>query len=89
MMRHTVEKVPQVQGKSCELMLELMEAIEFLSDAWGCEKSWTARYFPGLPGLGTRERGEDWKGPMRASSSVCEKGPIYLPFLNSFSTISL
>ena len=34
-MRHTVENVPQVQGKSCELIFELMEEIGFLSDLWG------------------------------------------------------
>ena len=80
MIGHTVENIPQVQGKSCESMAELIEGIRFWPDVWGCEKLWTAQNFPGLPGLGTRERGEDWKGPMRVSSSSCENGPMYLPF---------
>jgi len=44
--------------------------------------------FPGFPGLGTRERKDDWKGPMIDSSSAHEKGLRYLPLWNSFSTIS-
>jgi len=60
----------------------------FVHGECGYEKSCTMRNFPGFPGLGRRERGDDWKGPMRDSSSVLEKGPMYLPFLNSFSTIS-
>ena len=30
MMRHMVERVPQVQGKLCELMAELIEDIGFV-----------------------------------------------------------
>jgi hypothetical protein len=42
-------------------------------------------YLPGFPDLGTRDKGEDWKCPISSSSSVHEKGPMYLPLLNSVS----
>jgi len=80
MMRQIVEKVPHVHGKSCELMVELIDEIRFVEDWRRWEKSCTVRYFPGFPGLGTRERGEDWKGPIMASSSFLEKGLMYRPF---------
>ena len=54
----------------------------------GKERFWTRRYFPGLPGLGTRESGEVWKGPSMCSTSRWVKGLRYLPLVNSLLTIS-
>ena len=88
MMRDTVEKVPHVQGKSCRLIAELIDETGFVDDWHGWEKSCTPQNLPGFPGLGTRERGDDWKGPMIDSRSACKKGPRYLPLWNYFSTIS-
>jgi len=89
MMRHIVEKVPQVQGKSWDLMAELIDDTGFVHGGCGWEKSCTAWNFPSFLGLGMRERSDDWKGPMIDSSLTLEKGRMYLPFWNSFSTISL
>ena len=63
----TVEKVPQVQGKSSALMHKLMELA--LGDGlWGCEKLCTALYLPGFEALGMRESGEVWNEPRSASN---------------------
>ena len=43
---------------------------------------------PGLHGLGTRDRGEVWKGPRVLSISLHEKGLRYSLFLNSFFIMS-
>lgn len=45
----------------------------------GKEKFWTSLNFPGFPGLGIMDKGDDWKGPMVRSSSRGENRPIYLP----------
>ena len=37
-------------------------------------------------GLGTRDRGEVWKGPIKEISSSREKGPIYRDWENSLFT---
>lgn len=46
------------------------------------------RYLPGFPDFGTRDKGEDWNGPILCSRSLQENGPIYLPLLNSDCIIS-
>ena len=66
-MRAMALKVPHVHGKSLALMDELMEARDGEA-VCGCEKLWTARNLPGLPGLGMMEIGDVWKDPMRAST---------------------
>lgn len=77
----TVRNVPQVQGKSFKLRSEFIDGVgEFVCR---CERFCTRQYFPGFPAFGTRDRGEDWKGPISCLSSSCEKGPRYLPLRNS------
>ena len=66
---------------------ELMDWID-ADEVCGLEKLCTARCFPGFPDLATRDRGDDWKGPMRSSTSRWEKGPRYQPAVNSFFVIS-
>jgi len=88
MMSDTVEKVPHVQGKSCGLIAELIDETGFVDDWGGWEKSYTLRNLPGFSSFGTRERGDDWKGPMIDSRSARKKGPRYLRLWNSLSTIS-
>jgi len=88
MRRQITEKVPHVHGKSSELVKELMEG--FGKDGEGesgKDKFWGLQNFPGLPGLGMMEKGEDWKGPMSAWSVWQENGPRYLPLEISASTI--
>ena len=89
MMRDIVEKVPHVQGRLCALMAGLIEETGFVDDCHGWEKSCTPQNFPSFPGLGRRERGEDWKGPMMDSSSACEKGPRYTSVTHCQLIISL
>lgn len=55
--------------------MELMEGGD-AEGAWEKERFWTRQNFPGLPGFGTSERGEVWKGPR------------YLPLLNSLYSMS-
>ena len=69
-----VWNVPQVHGKSSDFWEELMEGVEELE--CGKERFCTRRYLPGLPDLGTRDKGDDWKGPISCSNSLREKGPI-------------
>jgi hypothetical protein len=60
MMVHMVSKVPHVQGKSSELSFELMDGLECANDVTrGKEKFWITRNFPGLPGFGMMDMGED------------------------------
>jgi hypothetical protein len=54
----------------------------------GCDRFWTRRYLPGLPGLGMMPSGDDWKGPMSCLTSDLEKGPKYRPFANSSLTMA-
>ena len=74
MSRETVENVPQVQEYSLLSMWELME-VALWRGSCGWEKLCTARNLPGFDVLGTRERGEDWKGPSSASTCWRVKGP--------------
>jgi hypothetical protein len=67
MSKATVVKVPHVQGKLSLSMWELMEVASG-EGVWGKEKLWTARNFPGLEALGTKDSGDVWKGPNLASS---------------------
>jgi hypothetical protein len=70
MRRQMVEKVPQVHGYKFESIEELIEEIP--KDGFGLrgkERFWMSLYLPGLPGFGTMERGEVWKGPMSSSTS--------------------
>ena len=73
MSKVTVEKVPQVHGKSLQLMCEL---IDVASEEGTCrwEKLCTTQYMPGFDVLGTRDRGEVWKGPSTHSSWLCVNG---------------
>ncbi len=66
-------------------MLELMEG----DVSWSFEKEnlCTARKLPGLS-FGTSESGDDWKGPMRSSTSLHEYGPKYQPDQNSLLMFS-
>ena len=75
----TVLKVPQVHGKLLIFIEELMEEIEDKGE-YGEEKLCTAQRDVSLPGLGMRDRGEDWKGPIKSSILSWEKGPRYLLF---------
>ena len=75
MSKATVEKVPQVHGKSSQLMWELMD-VTSEEGMCGWEKLWTARYVPGLVVLGTRDKGDDWKGPSARSSWFQLNGPM-------------
>ena len=79
-------KVPHVQGKLSEQSALLTERWSPLAEC-GYEKFWTRRKTSGLCGFGTRDMGEDWKGPIRASSSVCVKGPRYRPLICSLRTM--
>ena len=57
MSKATVEKEPQVHGKSSQLMQELMEVTSG-SGVWGCEKLCTAQYLPGFKVFGTSDIGD-------------------------------
>ena len=74
MRAETVWKVPQVHGKSSDLRVELIEGVGVFM--CGKERFWMRRYLPGFPDFGTRDRGEDWNGPISISSSSREKGLI-------------
>ena len=87
MVKQMVAKVPHVQGYMSASMELLMEATSGVG-VRGKEKLWTARYLPGFPALGTHDRGDDWKGPIRASISWRVHGPMYRPFPNSLETMS-
>ena len=88
MVKQTVEKVPHVQGKRLESMVELIEDIVDKGECkW--EKLCTAQYLPRLPGLGTKESGEDWKGLMSSCTSDLDKGPRYCWEKNSRSVMCL
>lgn len=78
-------KVPQVHGKSDEVMSALMERMPS-AFVYGDEKFCIIRYLPGLFGLGMMDRGDVWNGPRMFSICCWEKGPSYLPLLNSCST---
>jgi hypothetical protein len=74
MRRHMMEKVLHVHGKRSESMEWLIN--DMGGCGWcGCEKFWISRNLPGFPGLGTRLRGEVWKGPRISSTCVFVKGP--------------
>jgi hypothetical protein len=71
------ENVPQVVGKSSELMKELIDGLGKAIDIlYGNEKFCKIRNLLGLAGFGIIENGEDWKGPMMDSRSAREKGPM-------------
>ena len=82
---YTMENFPHVVGNSSALMQEFTEGLgnEGLGEC-GKEKFCTILNFPGFPGLGIMERGEDWKGPISSSRFSAVKGPMNLPFLSSF-----
>jgi hypothetical protein len=74
---HSVERAP-CAWKIVGLIDELMEVV-CAEGVWGAEKLWTARNFPGLPGFGMMESGDDWKGPMSFSISCWEQGQDTAP----------
>ena len=76
-----MEKVPHVHGNSSLLIRELID-VTAGRGLWGCEKSCTARNFPGFEVFGTNDKGEVWNGPRSASSCARVKGPMYLPAAN-------
>jgi hypothetical protein len=59
--RYTIENFSHEAGKSAASMNELMdwEGLEALGEI-GKEKFCTRRNFPGFPGLGIIDNGEDW-----------------------------
>jgi hypothetical protein len=63
-----MENFPQEAGKLDASIWEFteVEGLALLGEI-GNEKFCTKRNFPGLPGLGIMERGEDWYGPMEVS----------------------
>jgi hypothetical protein len=81
---YTTENFPQVVGKLFASMREFTDGFRkgVLLEC-GKEKFWISLQFPGLPGLGMMDIGEDWKGPIRCSSASAEKGPTYRPLSNS------
>lgn len=48
------------------------------------EKFCMMQNFPGFPGFGIMDSGEDWKGPISCSKVSASKGPMYLPLSISF-----
>ena len=54
---------------------------------WGKDKFWIKQNLLEC-GLGIRNRGDVWKGPIRESNSFWEKGPMYRCNKNSLLTIS-
>jgi len=69
----TVVKVPHVQRQSPLSMWELID-VALGEGLCGRDNLCTAPNFPGLAGLGTKER-EVWNGPSSASGCMREKGP--------------
>ena len=88
MVKQTIEKVPHVQGKRLESMVELIEDIVDKGEC-GWEKLCTAWYLPSLPGLGTKESSEDWRGLMSSFTSDLDKGPRYCWEENSWLIMHL
>ena len=77
MSKNMVEKFPHVQGIKSAVITLLIDGLGKRGDVWmGKEKFCTKRNFPGLPGLGIRESGNDWKGPMAASIVAKGSGPM-------------
>ena len=74
-MKQIVSKVPHVHGYWSASMAALIDVMVGVAER-GKEKLWTAWNLPGFPGLGTHESGDDWKGPMRASTSRRVHGPM-------------
>jgi len=75
--RHVTENVPQVVGKSSELIKELIDGLGKPIDVlYGNEKFCKIRNLLGLAGFGIMENGEDWKGPMTDSRLAWENGPM-------------
>ena len=61
--RNMVENLPHVHGSKSVMIASLIDGFGKCGDVWmGNEKFCTKRNFPGLPGLGIRESGDDWKG---------------------------
>lgn len=73
----------KVQGKASESIAELMDVVKMQGLEYkklrqgqnGKDKLWTKQKEEGED-LGTRDKGEDWKGPMREATWEEEKGPI-------------
>ena len=84
-----VSKVPHSQGKRAESTCELMDGGSLGRGELGYERFCIRQYFPGLPSLGIIFKGDDWNGPIRASSTSWVKGPIYRCFENSLCSVSL
>ena len=57
-------------------VIDTMLLFDISNVGYGKEKLWTAQNLPGLPGLGIRESGDVWKGPISHSTSAREKGPM-------------
>ena len=72
-------KVPQVMGKLCELIKELMDEFGKAGDGViGNDRFCNIQYLSAHPGLGMIDMGEDRKGPMRASIVAFDAGLMYL-----------
>ena len=72
-----VENLPHVHGSKSVVMASLTEGFGKRVDVWmGKEKFCTKQNFPGLPGLGIKDSGDDWKGPIAASNVAKGKGPM-------------
>ena len=50
--------------------------------------TWIMQYLPSCPGLGIKEREEDWKCPTSGCILVSESGPMYCCFINSLCMMS-
>ena len=69
-------------------MYELIDGLgKVLVGLSGYEKFCRIQYLLAID-LGIIEKGEDWKGLMTTSSSVCVNGPIYLPLSNLLCMMS-
>lgn len=73
-------KVPQVVGKFCELINELIDGFRNVDDGvMGNDKFCNIQYLSVHPSLGMIDMGEDWNGPIRVSIVAFEVEPMYLP----------
>jgi len=81
---YITENFPQVVGKS---LASIHEFIDWLGkrefDVCGKEKFCMTWNFPGFPGFGMMDNGDDWNGLIKHSNTLASKGPIYLPLSTS------